>query len=164
MKLGITILALMFSAVTLAGESIPMYRIISDTVEKGVESGKTRVYGKVTFNDRPMAYVKISTIDHNQGGITDSLGRYSCLIDSKTTQLYAFQIGYREVVTQEYDFVSKHGVNIDFYLQERYDLMIQEKPVIYAYSPKEIEAKIQNDQVFHWLLDPLGEKVYPRVK
>lgn len=145
MRTFLIIIVLLSSCFTWAGEFIPMYRIMKDTIEEKVPEGMCRVYGKVTFNDSPLASVKVSTVNHKQYEVSDNTGMYSFLIDAKKIKLYAFQIGFREVVTEKYNFRSGYAVQIDFYMREKIGMIMEEKPVIYMYSPTKINAEVNLD-------------------
>jgi hypothetical protein len=124
-------------------EFVPMYQIIKDTLDKAVPAGKCFIYGKITYNEVPVNSGKVSTVNHKNFGVSDSAGVYSFLMDVSKTKLYAFQIGFREVVTDVHSFKNGHAVHIDFYLQEQHEMIMEEKPVIYAYSQQEIKTTLK---------------------
>lgn len=128
-----------------AGDLARRYNIVSDSIDKEVSEGKCLVYGNVSFQNAPFEGVKVSTSLHQFSGITDEDGNYEFLMDAKQIKLYAFQIGYDEVLTEKYNFKSGHAVHIDFFMKENTDIEVVLKPVIYAYNPEEIDASIKLD-------------------
>ena len=142
-RIAVLLLILTCSIQLTAGEFVPMYQIIQDTLNKDVPAGKCLIYGTITYLGQPINSGKVSTIDHKSFGVSDSVGVFSFLMDTNNTQLYAFQIGYREVVTSIHTFKSGHAVKIEFYLREKHMMMMQEKPVIYLYSPNKLKANIK---------------------
>lgn len=128
-----------------AEESVPEYQVVKETLDKKVPDGKCRVFGKVTYEKVPVKGVKVSTIAHKEYTVSEGVGNYSFLIDAKKIKLYAFQIGFGEIVTEEYDFKKGHSVHIDFYLQEKNSVKEVEKPVIYLYSPSTLSVNLTLD-------------------
>ncbi|MBK9191013.1 MAG: hypothetical protein IPM77_05555 [Crocinitomicaceae bacterium] len=63
-----------------------------------------------------------------------------------------FAKGYDEVIIWNYKFKSQHVVNIDFYAYDNYNMIEVDKPVIYCYSEKEINAEIR--------IQPEGEMTF----
>jgi len=141
-RIAIFILGLTLSFQVYAGEFVPMYQIVKDTLNKEVPAGKCLIYGTITYEGQPINSGKVSTVDHKSYGISDSVGVFSFLMDANKTKLYAFQIGYREVVTDVHTFDSGHAIKIEFYLREQREMKMQEKPVIYMYSPKDLTANV----------------------
>ena len=144
-KTTVILLGIICSIQLWAGESVPMYHIINDTLNKDVPAGKCLVYGTITFENQPINSGKVSTIDHQFDGVSDTAGVFSFLMNTDKTKLYAFQIGFREVVTDDHVFNSGHAVHIKFYLQVQHEMIMQEKPVIYMYSPNPLSANVTLD-------------------
>jgi len=144
-KLTLLLMGLVLSLHVFGGEFVPMYQIIKDTVNKGVPVGKCLIYGTITYEGTPINSGKVSTVDHKSYGVSDSVGGFSFLMDASETKLYSFQIGYREVVTDLHTFKSGHSVRIEFYLREKHIMFMEEKPVIYMYSPNQLTANVTLD-------------------
>lgn len=136
-----------FFAITLFsfGEGVPVlqYKIVSDTIDELVPEGKCLVYGKITLKENPFKGVKVSSENHLFYNVADENGEYQFFMDAKKIRVYAFQPGYDEVVTNQYEFRSGYRVRIDFYMTENVQMEISFKPVIYLYNPKEMNASIK---------------------
>jgi len=145
-----SLIIFIFTSLIAFGEGVPElnYKIVSDTVISSVPEGKCLIHGVITIEKESLEECKVATEDHKFSGISNSKGEYQFLIDVQNIRLYAFQVGLNEVVTEKYDFKSRHSVHIDFFMEMSPEAMpINLKPVIYAYSDKEIEAKIEMDLV-----------------
>ncbi len=138
------ILALIIVAALPAfAEVVPEYQIISDSTDASVPSGKCKIYGTTTLDGVPVPNCKVATTDRAFTTTSDSTGHFELIISSGTKQLYMFQIGLREIVTQPHNFRSGYGVHLDFYLRENDMIYMEEKPVIYLYSEQEQAVNIK---------------------
>lgn len=143
-RLGFILLIL--ASLNSFGEGIPelKYSLVSDTTDVNIPKGKCLVYGLVTLGKgAPFEGCKLATENHKFSGISNGQGEYKFLMDIDSARIYAFQVGYNEIVTGAYNFKSKHKVHINFYMEENIRVEMVLKPVIYAYNSKEIEATIK---------------------
>ncbi len=124
-----------------AGQTPLDHNIKSDTVDETINANSSMVYGNISIGKRPLAGVRVSTLDHTQFTITDQYGNYSFAITSSDTMLYAFKSGHTEVITAKHNFRSQHRVEIDFYLNASMQ-KIALKPIIYLYPKKEEDIKV----------------------
>lgn len=132
MKLILTIFLITFYTSVFSRISMD-YQVKKDTFNHLVPEGKTRVYGTVLFNGKPVANARVSSLDHKRAAITDKEGKYNFLILSSDTSLYVYKPGKEEIVIDSYHFKSKHKVEIEFYLTYSITVPVA-KPVIYLYS------------------------------
>jgi hypothetical protein len=124
------------------------YVVVSDEYNVDVPAGQCIVFGTVheqnplTGELIPLAGAMISTLDAEHKGFTDSTGTYRLVLDSRDTTIYMFHQGFEEIILWNYKFQSQHVVRIDFYPGIDYSMISVDKPVIYLYSDKELEASV----------------------
>lgn len=133
-------------------ELIPRFKIVSDTYDPSVPDGFCKVKGKVTLNKQPVRLAKISTIDQRVSVISGADGTYEFTISERDSSIYLFKSMLTEVVIYSYDFKSGHVVTIDFMPEESGMQIMVEKPVVYLYSEKKVDAKVA--------LNPKGELAF----
>jgi hypothetical protein len=146
---------------TLIAESLPSghYIIVSDTFSEAVPAGTCIIQGQ--------AYDQESE-DGIPGGVvgetsrtryimTDADGNFKLKLSAKDSSFYFFHQNYEEIVCWNYDFKSQHIITINFVANEKINygldiVPVAEKPVIYLYSDKPIDADIS--------LQPKGEFLF----
>lgn len=125
------------------------YLVVSDEYNSEVPAGKCLIKGMVmgpNYTDDgkqiPLNGATISTLDRKKSCVVDNQGNYKLLLDATDTTVYMFMAGYEEIVIWNYNFQSKHVVTINFYpyFGQIYEV---DKPVIYLYSEKEINAEVK---------------------
>jgi hypothetical protein len=125
------------------------YLVVSDEYNSEVPTGKCLVKGQVlgpnyTADGKqiPLNGATISTLDRKKSCVVDNQGNYKLLLDATDTTVYMFMAGYEEIVIWNYNFQSKHVVTINFYpyFDQIYEV---DKPVIYLYSEKELNAEVK---------------------
>jgi len=117
----------------------------SDTISKGYTIITGKVYDGFPYNESGLGINEsvVSTVDHKFRATTGKTGKYTLRIPSDKVSLYFFKPGYKEIVTGQYEFKSKHIVEIDFYGQSEKQNIQLKKPVIYLYPEKEQEYSLE---------------------
>lgn len=125
------------------------YQVVSDEYNSEVPAGKCLIKGQVlgpnyTADGKqiPLVGATISTLDRKKTCVVDNQGNYKLLLAATDTTVYMFMAGYEEIIIWNYNFQSKHVVTINFYpyFDQIYEV---DKPVIYLYSEKELNAEVK---------------------
>jgi hypothetical protein len=145
--LVVTLIAICFQSFG-SGRIALEYKVNSDNLSDTITEGYTIVIGKVYIgypSDISSFGINegvVSTVDHKFRGTTGKTGKFMLRIPSDKIALYFFKPGYREIVTSQYDFKSKHIVEVDFYGKDERQNINVKKPVVYLYPEKELEMSI----------------------
>jgi hypothetical protein len=130
-------------------KSLPRaYTVVSDVYSSEIPAGKCAVTGNVYITNymdgmlTGLQGAQISTLDKKKSATTDENGNYKMLLDSKDTTIYMFSQYYEEVVIWNYAFKSQHIVTINFYPDYNSNMIEADKPVIYLYSEKPVDAEV----------------------
>jgi hypothetical protein len=124
------------------------YVVVSDEYNVDVPAGQCVVIGHVnqwnnaTLLHQPLAGARISTLDVEHQALSDSAGIYRLVLDSNDTTIYMFAQGHEEIILWNYKFQSQHVVRIDFYPGLDYTMISVDKPVIYLYSDRALNASV----------------------
>lgn len=126
------------------------YVVVSDEYNADVPAGKCLVKGRVNSPEYdldgkqlPLVGATISTLDRKKSAVVENNGNYKLLIDAKDTTIYMFLAGFEEIVVWKYLFKSKHVVTINFFPYYNDQMYQVDKPVIYLYSEKELNAEVK---------------------
>ncbi|MFT4601860.1 MAG: hypothetical protein ACI857_002045 [Arenicella sp.] len=129
--------------------------VVSDQAEDSIPANVCLITGHVTevWGEKAVPNGIISNLDRSSNTKTDEKGYFELTISIKDTALFFFHEQYAEIVCWNYDFKGGHHVVMNFVTSEKLPNGMQvteEKPVIYAYSEKDISAsfKLSNADSF----------------
>jgi hypothetical protein len=134
----------------------PYYTIISDEKSDSIERGYCLIEGhcRMFSSHNPVIGTQIGGIYEKtpkqevKDVLTDSLGYFSIKLPVGFKRFCAYRLGFEESCIADYNFKSKHRIQIDIYLHKGRP-HVKRKPVIYLYSEEPLSANVQ--------LDPHGE-------
>ena len=143
MKALLCIIGLWVSAFAIAEEK-PLYKIISQTQDAGIPQDSILITGKVNYDKLPPKDIfgTISTLDFRSQRVVNRNGEYKILIHKNSRGFYFYQQGYREVVIRLKELGQFNRYEINITGETYFAIQMVEKPVIYCYSPSEIETEI----------------------
>ena len=145
---------LIFSSFASFSESIPrdIWVVKSDEKEATVKSNLCLITGNAyeAFSETGIEGGIISNLSRTNSCKTDENGNFSLTISSLDTAIFFYHESYVEIVCWKYEFKGGHHVVMDFICSEKLPdgmMYMEEKPVIYAYSNKTINADISLSNV-----------------
>ena len=123
------------------GELVPMFTIVNDTVDYKVPRGKCLITGKITRGEQIVSKGIVFTSSGAKSS-SDAEGMFKILVDTSDAYLVIHKSPFRDAFVEGYKFENRHRIEILIFMPEDYEMIMQEKPVIYAYSDKNLDAQI----------------------
>ncbi len=120
------------------------YKIESENYDESIPKGKFKISGTVYYgygkNKEVLGFAKISTSNFH-GTLTDIDGKFSLLISDTAKIVGVFFAGIESLTLDFSDFINGKHYVLSIYCTEAFDVSL--KPVIYAYSEKEIDVEME---------------------
>ncbi|MBK7129294.1 MAG: hypothetical protein IPH66_08040 [Crocinitomicaceae bacterium] len=160
MKKITSLLLLLIPIITLAEDGpsdIRNYIVLSDLIDKTIPEGQFIIQGTVVRSDVqtgdgtiPVSDVLVGFNGNETTVTSDSLGRFSLTGNvDKDKEIYFYKIAWAEFMISDLLIEEGHRITIRVNFPSEGEDFIKRKPVIYLYSPKELNA--------HITLDPKGD-------
>lgn len=135
------------SSLSFAGKSIETpekYKVVKSELNTQIPQGMCLLKGFVTSPEGGLAQAEISTLDRDYRTFTDSSGYYEVLVPSSDTSIFMYKENVEEIVIWSIHFEDQHEITLYFLLGPQ---LIQsvDKPVIYLYNTKPVEASVNLD-------------------
>lgn len=133
------------------------YTVISDLIDETIPEGKFIIQGIIVRSNvqtgdgtTPVPDVLVGFNGNDSTVTSDSLGRFSLTgnID-KDKEIYFYKLAWAEYMISDLVIEKGHRITIRVNFPSEGEDFIKRKPVIYLYSPEELNA--------HITLDPKGE-------
>ena len=120
------------------------YKIESENYDESIPKGKFKISGIVYYgygkNKEVLGFAKISTSNFH-GTLADIDGKFSLLISDTAKIVGVFFTGIESLTLDFSDFINGKHYVLSIYCIEAQDVTL--KPVIYAYSEKEIDVSME---------------------
>jgi hypothetical protein len=124
-------------------KSFAEYQIIKDSINPEVHKDSCLIIGLVKdYNGILIKGAVVNTVDLQYKSTTDGTGRFSLMIAKKRTNIFFFKPKFNEIITQNLDFKGGHEVEIHFTALSDDFQLIMDKPVVYLYSNKPLNARV----------------------
>lgn len=122
-------------------QPIMMYRVITDTVNYDVPSGKCLITGVVTHLVNRIHKANVFSEKSNNVQ-TDREGRFRILVDTAETYLVIHKVNLPETYVEYYKFSNRHHIDMEIYIPEENMMIIADKPVIYLYNEESTNVTV----------------------
>ena len=143
-------LSLVFSLNVCLAEYLPRdyWYVVSDEAKDTLPPNVCLVTGIVTeaWSEGKVENGIISNLDRSSNTKSNANGEYSLILSTRDTAIFFFHPKYAEIVCWNYNFQGGHHVVMNFVTSDKLPdgmEVIEEKPVIYAYSDKDLTATMK---------------------
>lgn len=156
----VTCILIGFSGLAETEKSKLAYRVVSDEFDKTIPAGKFVlqgfVYKEVNGKKQKLGFVVLGDENLKRFGSSGAKGYFACK-RSVDHPIVSFSLsGYRTSYFEMHDVKEQHRINIEMCLYEEDDphQIIEEKPVLYLYSDRELQASVRvhpaGKMLFHY--------------
>jgi hypothetical protein len=121
------------------------YYVVSDVVDKKIPKGSFIVEGEIKMfsSTAPLEGVQVGSLQTEKSVKSDNNGFFKLVLNTKAdTGIYFYKEGWSELKITNYKFLDRRRITLTVYLHQEKN-HVKRKPVIYAYSEKEISASIK---------------------
>ncbi len=143
-------LGFVFSINVCLAEYLPRdyWYVVSDEALDSIPSNVCVVTGVVTeaWSEGKVENGIISNLDRSSNTKSNAQGEFKLTLSIKDTAIFFFHPKYAEIVCWDYNFQGGHHVVMNFVTSDKLPdgvEIIEEKPVIYAYSDEDLTASLQ---------------------
>ncbi|MCB9189637.1 MAG: hypothetical protein H6599_10210 [Flavobacteriales bacterium] len=143
-KLSATLVLFFFISVCVAGVKSELamgYKILKDTVDATVESGKCKISGIATYDGVPIANAVVYG-EKTRSVRTNAKGEFEVTVESTEQYLIVTMDSEREGYLEGYKFTGGHSIDCEIYVRDLSMMINVDKPVIYLYSDNDISVNV----------------------
>ncbi len=145
MKTILTLIFTISSIISFAGlksKTVPMYQVISDSIDPEIPSGKCLITGIITKDGQVINEALIYTEDGTKVN-SNKIGEFKIFVDTSQTYLVIHKTPYRDAYVEYLKFENQHHIHLKIFIPEKEVMIMKEKPVIYAYAPEQMDVNIK---------------------
>lgn len=130
-------------------ELVPMYQVISDTADAKVPEGKCLITGVITREGQTINEALI----YSTSGIkvnSNKIGKFRIIVDTADTYLVIHKSPFKDAFVEYLKFNNQHHIDLKIFMPLEEEMIMVEKPVIYAYAPSQtaINIKLSTNEDF----------------